>query len=171
MSQPSLKHSLASWTGLPRIERTFEPRKTRKTAAEVEKRFGDVQPKAPTPYDLQELYRRVVKSWGRDRSLTGLDPRDLRRLPWILFYPDTGTKGADWLGAKSAVLREYGHWLSSGRRGPCWPWRTSSCAFFPSVWGRSTSGGDCCRTRWKAAHRLPRRLCDGCASGAKTSDF
>lgn len=122
MSEPSLKHSLASWTGFPTIERTFEPRMIRRAAAKVEQLFGDVQPRAPETYDLQDLHRRVMESWNRDRALAGLAPRDLRRLPWILFYPvregnrsrDAG--GAKWLGAETAVLREYGRWLSTGRR-------------------------------------------------------
>ena len=117
MTEPSLKRSLASWSGFPTIERKFEPRRTRRAAAEVEKVFGDVQPRAPETYDLWVLHRRVVESWRRDRSLARLESRDLRRLPWILFYsPGQKDNPADWLGAKPGIVREYGRWLSTGRR-------------------------------------------------------
>ena len=142
MTGPSLKHSLEHWTGFRPIERRFEPRRTRIAATKVEKLLGEVQPRAPATYDLRDLHRRVVDSWRRDRAIARLHPRDLRRLPWILFYPaikgnragggsangvnpqaellslmaDTRTRRTDWLGEEAAVLREYGRWLSSGRR-------------------------------------------------------
>ena len=141
MNASSLKHSLAHWSGFPSIERTFGPGRTREAAVQVEKLFGDVPPRAPAPYDLQALHRRVVETWRRDRSLARLAPRDQQRLPWILFYPahkesgtgdgdttgvrdddlfrppaGTGTRVADWMGAEPAVVREYGRWLATGRR-------------------------------------------------------
>lgn len=145
MTAPSLKHSLAHWTGLPSIERTFEPRMTRTAASNVEKLFGDLPPKAPSTYDLRTLHREVEGCWRRERSLDRLETRDLRRVPWILFYPprkgnrtddtDYGTaenvnsqidlfsspaslagNGTEWLGAEVPVIREYGRWLSAGRR-------------------------------------------------------
>lgn len=140
MNAPSLKHTLAHWTGFPTIERTFEPRRTTRTAAEVEKSFGNSTPREPAAYDLQDVHRRVAASWRRDRSLAPLDGRDLRRLPWVLFYPprersrikngdaerahpqaelfDSSEDGgpADWLGAKRGIVQEYGGWLSGGRR-------------------------------------------------------
>ena len=141
MSAPSLKHTLARWTGFPTIERTFEPRRTRRAAADVEKSSANGPPRAPAAYDLRDVHRRVAASWRRERSLTPLDGRDLRRLPWVLFYPprqrsrfrdgdaarvhpqaglfaslEDGADPADWLGAKRGIVRDYRRWLSGGRR-------------------------------------------------------
>ncbi len=143
MTAPSLKHSLAHWTGLPTIQRTFEPQMTRRAAAKAEMLIGDVQPRAPEADDRQALYRRVVASWNRTHTLAQLSDRDLRRLPWTLFYPAregyrTGDGGATrvnpqaylfaatgrtepeitrWLGANDTILQEYkDRWLSTGRR-------------------------------------------------------
>ncbi len=111
MSAPSLKDSLMHWTGFPPLERSFEPRKTRRAAAKAEQLLGEAgRPRAPANYDLSALHCRVVECWRRDHSLAQLAPRDLRQLPWILFYPPQG-KTADWLGAEPAVLQEYGRWL------------------------------------------------------------
>ncbi len=127
MNVPSLKQSLARWIGFQKIERDYEPRKTKKAAARIEKLLEAVQPKTPAAYDLQALHRRVAESWHRDRSLSQLAPRDLRRLPWVLFYPEregnriggsnTAAGAAGWLGAEPAVVTEYRRrWLAAGRR-------------------------------------------------------
>ena len=115
MKAPSLKDSLERWTGFPKLERSFEPQRTRKAAAVVEKNLGDVQPKKPSLYDLQTLHRRVAETWRRDRALSQLAPRDLRRLPWVLFYPAQADR-RDWLGRNPPLVQEYGRWLSAGRR-------------------------------------------------------
>ena len=119
---PSLKDSLARWTGFPKLERRFEPRRTRAAAAQVTRWLGDIEPKVPEPYDLKALYRRVMESWRRHHSLERLTSRDLQRLPWVLFYPPRDTKrtrqqGAiGWLGGKPRVVQDYRRWLSRARR-------------------------------------------------------
>ena len=123
MSTPSLKDSLERWTGSPKVERVFEPRRTREAASEVEKQLGGVQMKEPEPYDLDDLYKRIMGSWRQDRSLERVSAGDLRRLPFVLFYSPTDdirTRGEGstnyWLGAQPGIVREYGEWLSNGRR-------------------------------------------------------
>ena len=119
---PSLKDSLARWTGFPKLERGFEPRHTRAAAAKVLRQLGDIEPKPPEPYDLEALYWRVMGSWRRHRSLESVSSRDLQRLPWVLFYQprDRGRprrKGpTGWLGGKSRVVQDYRRWLSRARR-------------------------------------------------------
>lgn len=119
---PSLKDSLARWTGFPKLERRFEPRRTRAAAARVTRKLGDIEPKAPEPYDLKALYRRVMESWRRYRSLERLSSRDLQRLPWVLFYPPRDSVRArkrdstEWLGSKPRIVKDYGRWISRGRR-------------------------------------------------------
>ena len=119
---PSLKGSLVNWTGFPKLERRFEPRRTRAAAIQVTRQLGDIEPKMPEPYDLSALYRRVMESWHRHHSIAKLSSRDLQRLPWVLFYAppvrsrsrQQGTTG--WLGGMPSVVQEYQLWLSRGRR-------------------------------------------------------
>ena len=119
---PSLKNSLERWTGFPKLERRFVPRRTRAAAALVTRRLGDIEPKCPEPYDLRALYWRVMGSWRRHESLEGVSSRDLQRLPWVLFYEPrerrrTRQQGpAGWLGGKPRVVQDYRRWLSRTRR-------------------------------------------------------
>lgn len=115
MKTRSLQESLTHWTGLPNLGAAFQPRLTRAAATEVRKLLQDVDPQAPAPYDLQMLHERVATEWHRSRSLSRVSPRDLRQLPWVLFYPPQ-TDPIDWLGAQHAILRQYGRWLKNGRR-------------------------------------------------------
>ncbi len=118
----SLKDSLERWTDVVKTESTFAPRQIRAAAIEVGKQLRDVEMKEPEPYDLVALYRRVRESWHRDHSLEGVSLRDLRRLPWILFYSsmnDSLSRHQDpngWLGCQPGIVREYGSWLSGGQR-------------------------------------------------------
>ena len=118
----SLRDSLTYWTGFPKIGREFGPRHIHAVAAWVTKTLGDVQPKPPSSYDLEALYRRVLESWRRHHSIEQISARDLRRLPWIMFYLPRNAEGArkdgptGWLGAKPRVVLEYGAWLSEKHR-------------------------------------------------------
>ena len=122
MSMPSLKDFVTGWTGFPKIESTFGPVRMRSAAMQVSKQLGDLRPRTPDPYDLRILYKRVVAVWNRDRSLDGMESRDLRRLPWVLFYPPQhGSRtqehaNAYWLGARPRIVQQFGRWLSSGYR-------------------------------------------------------
>ena len=115
MNTPSLKESLERWTCPQKLQHPFDPRRTRKAAAEASKALGDVESRKPPHYDLATLHLRVVESWRRNRSLSRIEPRDLRRLPWVLFYPPK-LKRTGWLGAEPRVLEAYGRWLFDGRR-------------------------------------------------------
>ena len=117
---PSLNHALAGWTGFPVIERQFAPRLTPRAAAAAAKRLGEAsEPRPPLPYDLEALHGRVRRAWLQHRSLDGIAARDLRRLPWVLFYPSDarGNAAADWLGADAALVQAYRRWLLDSRSG------------------------------------------------------
>lgn len=146
MSKKSLKETLSKWSGLPKPPHRLEPRQTRKAAAEVARMWGTELSRKPADYDLKDLHQRISRSWQRYRILaesdkTGIDQltwvsffkqeamksggspsRDLRRLPWILFYPpleqaparqQSGSNG--WLGGDPLFVRHYEHWLSEQR--------------------------------------------------------
>lgn len=115
MKGRSLKDSLTRWTGFPKLESSFEPRSTREAASQVAKLLQDVDPKVPTSLDLQKLYRRLATEWRRTHSLGRVSPRDLRQLPWVLFYPQL-SDSSGWLGARPGIVHEYSQWLMHGRR-------------------------------------------------------
>ena len=115
MNTPSLKDSLERWIRPQKLPHPFDPRLTLKAAAEAAKALGDVGPTKPQVHDLETLHRRVVESWRRSRSLARIEPRDLRRLPWVLFYPPKQTR-TGWLGAEPRFLELYCRWLFEGRR-------------------------------------------------------
>ena len=122
MDAPSLKHALSHWLGFPKVGLSFEPRRTQGAVVRLEKLFGGLEPRMPEPYDLEILYQRIAESWDRHHTLEHVAPRDLRRLPWVLFYPPpkedrTGQDDAvGWLGAQADVVSEYGRWLFGDRR-------------------------------------------------------
>ena len=113
---PSLKNSLTHWSRFPKLESAFAPRLTRVAANLVTKRLENVQPQQPSYYDLETLYKKVLESWKRHASIDRLLPRDLQRLPWVLFYsPQDNRHGrqnryhvkdrpTDWLDVKRTEL-------------------------------------------------------------------
>lgn len=118
-SGESFKDVLTRWPGFPKLERRFEPRLARAAAKRVRQRLADVEPKAPRPHDLDALYRRIRESWFQHRSLEHVHPRDLRRLPWVLFYNTSDADArsqsdkstARWLGAEPRLVTAFGRRL------------------------------------------------------------
>lgn len=110
MKTPSLKESLERWTCPRKLPHPFDPQKTRKAAAEAAAVLGDVESRKPSHYDLATLHLRITESWRQSRTLSEIKPRDLRRLPWVLFYPPK-QKHTAWLGAEPRVLEAYRRWL------------------------------------------------------------
>ncbi len=115
MNTPSLKESLGHWIRPKRLPQPFDPQRTRKAAVEAASVLGDVESRKPSHYDLATLHSRIRQSWRQSRTLSRIEPRDLRRLPWVLFYPPKH-KRTTWLGAEPRVLEAYGRWLFDGRR-------------------------------------------------------
>lgn len=97
------------------IDRNFQPTHIRKAVGAVEKTLGDIEPKMPKKRDLERLHRQIHESLRHHGSISQVSARDLRRLPWVLFFP-AHEKTEVWLGANSGVVRSYGQWLLEGRR-------------------------------------------------------
>ena len=82
MNTPSLKDLLERWTRPQKLPHPFDPRRTLKAAAEAAKALGECRvDKTAASTTLAILHRRVVESWRRNRSLSRIESRDLRRLP------------------------------------------------------------------------------------------
>ncbi len=122
MKMSSLKDSLKGWTGPPKVADVLEPRHIRAAGRKVEEQLGGMELTEPEPYDQKELYQRIRESWGRENSLERISARDLRRVPFVLFYPpgqDNHMKRqgpTGWLGLQPGFVREYDRWLSDGYR-------------------------------------------------------
>ncbi len=146
MSKKSLKETLSKWSGLPNPPHRLEPRQTQKAAVEIARFWGTELSRKPADYDLKDLHQRISRSWKRycilaesdktdrdkltwvsffeqEATKSGDSPsRDLRRLPWILFYSpleQTPTRqqsvSSGWLGGDPLFVRHYGRWLSEQR--------------------------------------------------------
>ena len=92
----------------------FAPKKLAQTAKDIEHRLGDVKVREPRKFELDETYRVVSSTWKVKRSLEGLDRRDLKRVPWILFWKDE--QQHELLGADPAFVETYATWLRQIRR-------------------------------------------------------
>ena len=114
MRVKSLQKSLANWTGFPPARSVIEPRATRRAERKAIAALQAFEPTNPSPRDLAALHRRVAGVWRLEQSLVSVGLRDLRQLPWVLFYPPRDSKR--WLGRERRLVLEYGRWLSEGRR-------------------------------------------------------
>src|SRR5690606_37050 len=61
--------------------------------------------KPPPKVELERLYRKVEKLWAESRSLSELDHRELRCLPWILFGYPQDRHVSVWLGAQPGLVQ------------------------------------------------------------------
>jgi hypothetical protein len=68
-----------------------------RSVAAIERQWADVPVRTPSNFELEPIYHRVATVWKKERALEGLSTSELRRLPYVLFFPET-EPGA-WLGA------------------------------------------------------------------------
>jgi len=97
-----------------KLDDEFRPVQAKRAATEVADLLGQVEPHWPQGLDYDALVDRVRNAWQEHASLTPLNKRDLRHLPWILFYPQG--RQELWLGGDSRLVQEYGRWLTRERR-------------------------------------------------------
>ena len=128
----SLRKCLAEWsmTASSRsqlrwpatLPETFRPNRALRAAKRLDQQLGGEDLERPSPDTLDELYWRAAERLGRHVPLAEWPRRDLRRLPWVLFYtPEANAQrrwppGTAWLGENPRVVRDYGAWLRGGRR-------------------------------------------------------
>lgn len=108
-----LRNALGSWTEPAFGRYGTTPKRTMKADKEVTELFGH-EARPPAEYDLQRLFVRARRAADRGRLLS-LEHRDLRRLPWVLFYPHVSPPGS-WLGARADVQRSFREWTGGRQR-------------------------------------------------------
>jgi hypothetical protein len=70
---------------------------------------SQVAPQEPEPFELKHLHGRVSSRWLLQGTLEEVDYRDLKRLPWVLFFPPQ--EQASWLGGDASLPKKYSRWL------------------------------------------------------------
>lgn len=113
----SAKRTFEAWAPPGVFRRDIEPRAIRKAQSEVDRILAAASLGGLNSYDLDDLYKRVVRIMRRNDSiLDSLKLRDLRRVPWVLFYSPQGQYDSQWIGCSSDILEEYGNWILEKRR-------------------------------------------------------
>ena len=143
MSKQSLRRSLSRWNISPVYSSSPEPFLTKRATETASRILGGDPSRKPADYDLRGLYYRITRAWQQyhassesvrheknhfdwisfyEQWATSLNvpaSRDLRRIPWILFYePTVNTSPSErsvtrhYLGADKIFLKYYCQWLS-----------------------------------------------------------
>jgi hypothetical protein len=116
-SEPSLAQLLGDWTiGFRSTISNFPkaPLKVRKASEELIRRLGDLTPRQPRKFELDEVLRAIDSAWRTDRSLAGVPNRYLKRASWVLFYPPAVSAG--WLANDRQLVRTWLAWLGESER-------------------------------------------------------
>lgn len=86
----------------------FEPSRMQRTVEEL-RRLGDRTARPPSPPVLEETLWSVCAAWRANGSLEAVRGRDLRRTPWVLFYPRRPE--GNWLAHDERFLHAWLSWL------------------------------------------------------------
>lgn len=120
-----LSHLLEHWTGFPEVRANFRPGHSLQVATWASARLQKVVLCPPSDLALEKLYWRLVSCRKRGDLIGTADPRDLRRVPWVLFYSPTRSQPMDqgsnrpeshWLAADPDFLQQFLQWLLDSRR-------------------------------------------------------
>lgn len=86
-------HRWGAALGRPGVLPVQGPR-MKAAATEIAARFADVVPRPPTPFDLDQLRKRLVDAVSAG-SFDGITSRDWKRSPWVF-----------WLGGPACLARD-----------------------------------------------------------------
>ncbi len=115
---PPAREWLAEWTAaglrLPAMREPLAPVNVRRAAQAVERILGDLEPKTPPTYELEETVRRLAAAWKASATLRDVEPRHMRRASWAFFFPKDRPKV--WLGRNDALVRAWLRWLAERGR-------------------------------------------------------
>lgn len=104
----------AEWSGLglrnPTTREQLIPAGVRRATVDVIRLLGELEPRTPASYELEETVRRLDAAWDASGSLRDVEPRHLRRAPWAFFYPKD--RPEEWVGHNHPLVRKWLRWLA-----------------------------------------------------------
>ncbi len=86
----------------------FEPLHVRRAVDEI-LRLSNRTVAPPPAHQLDEMLRALREAWRAQGTLGAISGRDLRRVPWVLFYPRISE---NWLAQDEPFLRVWLRWLA-----------------------------------------------------------
>ena len=110
-----LSGRLADWVGFTPLPATFRPQRIIEAAERVREKMEVSEAKPPAAYDMGDLYRRVRDTWTSTQSLNSLAARDMKRLPWVLYFLPPARAhppSSRMLGEDPDLVQCYGAWLA-----------------------------------------------------------
>lgn len=115
---PRLIDYLRDWRapgiGIPKAQLELAPVHLRRAVQEVERRIGDLSPRAPAPHDLDQIELSIRRAWKDSASIRSVPPQHLRRAPWVLFRPEG--QPDRWLARVAGFMPAWLSWLADDQR-------------------------------------------------------
>jgi len=115
MRPSGLQSQLDSWTFPVQGRQERTPTIVR-VATEIEAKLGSVTGCTVAGLELEHLWQVVKGHVSSARPITQLNRRDLKAIPWVLFFPEASPE--KWLARDRGLLRQYRRWLATGYRAP-----------------------------------------------------
>jgi len=82
---------------------------------EIKDKLRGIDGPPPPPYELNTTWHIVRDGWRQRGNFDDIPPVHLRRMGWVLFYPENSPTG--WLGLNEAIVRAFLAWLRLVPRG------------------------------------------------------
>jgi hypothetical protein len=98
-----------------RLSNEFAPNRIARAQKKLSQGLGDIAPKTPEPYDLEETLDTVRTAMRTSGTIAGVDRRHLKRSTWVLFYPSNADPQT-WLGADQKFCEMYQAWIRRNQR-------------------------------------------------------
>ncbi len=109
-----LKNVISKKWDINVLPKEFVPNRIKQVIEENRKKMGDINPHPPTRYQLEETWNILSQNWKYKGDITKLQPRYLRQVPWVLFYPPNSQ--ALWLGKDEKFAISFLSWLKQNPR-------------------------------------------------------
>lgn len=115
---PAARQWFAEWSRiglrLPAMRDQLEPAQVRQATVDVVRLLGELEPRTPPVFEIEETVRRLSAAWDASASLRDVGPRHLRRAPWAFFF--TKDRPNRWVANKPGLVLAWLQWLAENRR-------------------------------------------------------
>lgn len=95
-------------------DRVAAPANLLRAAASVEVQLGELVPRPPEPFALEQIRDRLGEAWSASRSIGALAPSDLRRAPWSFFWPHDQPEL--WIASLPGLVEAWLKWMDENIR-------------------------------------------------------